>query len=57
VRGYVQPVYKCVDHPNWRIRRHIILDRRRQQRCLATILALNVAHGKGRIVVDAALLI
>jgi hypothetical protein len=32
-------------------------DRRRQQRCLTTILALNVAHKKGRIVLDAALLI
>jgi len=32
-------------------------NRRRQQRRLTAILAPNVAHGKGRIVVDAALLI
>jgi hypothetical protein len=53
----VKTVHKCVDHPNRRIRRHIVLNRRRQQRCLTTILALNVAHEKGRIVVDAPLLI
>jgi len=33
---------------------HIVLNRRRQQRCLTTILVPNVAHEKGRIVVDAA---
>jgi hypothetical protein len=34
------------DHPNRRIRYHIILDRRRQQRHLTTILAPNIAHEK-----------
>ncbi|MGO9526479.1 MAG: hypothetical protein ACLP0A_02775, partial [Verrucomicrobiia bacterium] len=48
---------ECVDHPNRRISRHIVLNRRRQQRRLTTILAPNVAHEKGRIVVDAAHLI
>jgi hypothetical protein len=42
---------------NRHISRHILLDRRWQQRCLTTILTPNVAHEKGRIVVDAALLI
>ena len=31
-----------------------LLRLRRQQRCLTTILALNIAHEKGRIVFDAA---
>jgi hypothetical protein len=54
---HVETVHKRVDHPNRRIRCHIVLNRRRQQRCLTTILALNVAHEKSRIVVDAAFLI
>jgi hypothetical protein len=49
----IQSVHKCVDHPNRHIHRHIV---RWQQRCLTTILTLNVAHEKGRIVVDAACL-
>jgi hypothetical protein len=44
---------KCVDHPNRRISRN----RRWHQRCPTTILAPNLAHKKGRIVVDAAHLI
>ena len=43
---HVKTVHKCVDHPNRRIRRHIVLDHRRQQRCLTTILAHNIAHEK-----------
>jgi hypothetical protein len=53
----VQPVHKCVDHPNRRIRSNIVLNRSRQQRRLPTIRALNIARAKGRTVVDAALLI
>jgi hypothetical protein len=55
--SHVKTIYKRVDHPNRGIRRYIVLNRRRQQCRLTTILALNVAHEKGRIVVDAAFLI
>jgi hypothetical protein len=34
---HIQTIHKGVDHPNWRILRHVILDRRRQQRHLTTI--------------------
>jgi hypothetical protein len=55
--SHVKTIYKRVHHPNRGIRRYIVLNRRRQQCRLTTILALNVAHEKGRIVVDAAFLI
>lgn len=52
--SYVQPIDKCVDHPDWRICRDIIFNRRREQGHLTTIRTQNVAHGKGRMVDDAA---
>jgi hypothetical protein len=55
--GRIEPVHKGIDNPNRRLRRHMVLDRRRQQRGLTAIPAPNMAHENGRTVADATFLI
>ena len=51
---YVKAFGEGINHPDCCFSPDVVVDPYRQEACLLTVLASNVAHGKGRIVIDAA---